>query len=150
MPVLFFVLWILINGKITWELVLFGILISGAVAFFAYKVLGYTPAVDRRIMRNMPLLALYILNLVWEIIKAAVSVMGMVFHAEDPEPVIVEFHSGFDTFLQNVILANSITLTPGTITVLHEGDRFVIHCLKREYAEGLEDSSFVKLLRRMK
>ena len=41
-------------------------------------------------------------------------------------------------------------LTPGTYTVFQEKDRFVIHCLRREYAEGLEDSSFVHLLRRLK
>ena len=76
--------------------------------------------------------------------------MGLVLHAEDPEPVIVEFHSGFQSRLQNVLLANSITLTPGTITVFQDGDHFVVHCLRREYAEGIEDSSFVRLLRRVK
>ena len=48
-----------------------------------------------------------------------------------------------------VILANSITLTPGTITVSLEDNRFCVHCLDRELAEGMENSVFVELLKKM-
>ena len=48
-----------------------------------------------------------------------------------------------------MLLANSITLTPGTITVSVEDDRFCVHCLDKELAEGMEDSVFVKLLEEM-
>ena len=150
MPVLLFVIWILMNGRVTAELVVFGLLIAAAVSFFAYKVLRYSPANDRRILRNLPLLLLYVLNLVREILKASFLVMGVAWRGEQPDPVIVELNSGFETDLQNVLLANSITLTPGTITLFQEKDHFVIHCLKREYAEGMEDSSFVRLLRRVR
>ena len=48
-----------------------------------------------------------------------------------------------------VMLANSITLTPGTITAdLTEG-RFWVHALTKEMAEGLEESYFVKLIAKM-
>ena len=150
MGILFFLLWIILNGKVTLELVLFGIVISAAVSFFAYKVIGYSPYNDIRVYRNLPVFILYILNLILEIFKAVLTVMLMIFHADDPDPVIVEFHSGLQTELQNVLLANSITLTPGTITVFQEGDHFVIHCLRREYAQGLTDSSFIRLLRKLK
>ena len=36
------------------------------------------------------------------------------------------------------------------LTILQDGDRFVIHCLRPEYAEGLDDSSFIHLLRRFR
>jgi multicomponent Na+:H+ antiporter subunit E len=74
----------------------------------------------------------------------------MIYQAEEPDPVIVEIHSGFSSNLQNMMLANSITLTPGTITLFQEGDHLVIHCLRREYAEGLTDSSFARILRHLK
>lgn len=51
--------------------------------------------------------------------------------------------------MAKVILANSITLTPGTITVSVEGDVFCVHCLDKELAEGIENSVFVQLLERM-
>ena len=145
-----FLLWIVLNGRVTVELVIFGVVIATAVTVFADRVIGYKSATDKLILRNLPIFFLYILNLIREIIVSAFAMAGMVYSAEPPKPVIIEFHSGFDTRLQNVLLANSITLTPGTITIFQEGDYFVIHCRKREFGEGIEDSSFVRLLRKIR
>ena len=145
-----FLLWIVLNGRVTVELVIFGVVIATAVTVFADRVIGYKSATDKLILRNLPIFFLYILNLIREIIVSAFAMAGMVYSAEPPKPVIIEFHSGFDTRLQNVLLANSITLTPGTITIFQEGDYFVIHCLKRAFGEGIEDSSFVRLLRKIR
>lgn len=145
-----FALWIVLNGRVTVELVIFGVVIAAAVTFFANRVIGYTASIDRRILRNLPVFLLYILNLIREIIISSFKMCGMVYSAEAPDPVIIEFHSGFDTQLQNVLLANSITLTPGTITLFQEGDHFAVHCLRREFGEGIEESSFVRLLRKIR
>ncbi len=150
MPVLFFLLWIIFNGKITPEIIVIGVLVTVGVSLFACAVIGYPVRYDRKIPGNLAILVLYGLNLVREIVIAASSVAGMVLRAEDPEPVVIEFHSGLPSRLQNVLLANSITLTPGTITMFQEGDRFVIHCLRPEYAGGIEDSSFIRILRKLK
>ena len=138
------------NGRITWEIVAFGAVITALVTWFAVKVIGYSVKKEWRNYRNLPILLLYVLDLILEILKAAWLVARMVFRADEPDPVIVEFHSGLKTQFQNVLLANSITLTPGTITVFQEGDHFVIHALRREYAEGLESSSFVRILGKLK
>ena len=149
MPILFFLLWIVLNGRITLEIVLFGIAVTALIYTFIIKVLGYSVYSDIRIAKNIPIGVVYILNLVWEVIKASVTVIGAALTpGVHPDPVLVEFHSGLPGNFLNVLLANSITLTPGTITVFREGDHFVIHALRREYAEGLSESSFVKLLRR--
>ncbi len=148
MIIFFFFLWLILNGRITAELILLGIPISALVLLLANRAVGYTLKTDLRIMRNLPVFFLYTMNLVAEILKASAAVMGVVLDpSKKPEPVIVEFHSGLKTELQNVLLANSITLTPGTYTLFQEGDHFVVHCLKREYGEGMEESSFVKYLR---
>lgn len=149
MFVIFFLLWLVLNGRITSEIVLFGIAVSTVIYIFLVKVLHYSPKSDLRILKNLPVVLLYILNLIWEIIKAAFAVMGVILsHAKKPDPVVVDFHSGLEGNFRNVLLANSITLTPGTYTVFLKDDHFVVHCLRREYAEGLSDSSFVRLLRR--
>ena len=44
------------------------------------------------------------------------------------------------------MLANFITLTPGTITAFLEDDIYTVHCLDKELAEGIEDCAFVKIL----
>ena len=149
MPILFFLLWIVLNGRITLEIVLLGIAVTALIYAFLIKVLGYSVAMDVRIARNLPVGIVYALNLIWEVIKASVTVIGVALApGAKPDPVLVEFHSGLPGRFLNVLLANSITLTPGTITVFQKGDHFVVHALRREYAEGLGESSFVKLLRR--
>ena len=148
---LFFGLWIILNGRITPELVLFGIPIAGLITLFLCKGVGYSLKADLVLVRNIHWILLYILNLVWEILKAALGVIRVILsEEEDPDPVIVEFDSHLPSRYQNVLLANSITLTPGTYTLFLQGDHFVIHCLRKEFAAGLDDSSFVRLLRRIK
>ena len=94
---------------------------------------------------------LYAGNLIREIVIAACQVTAIVWSpSKKPDPVMVEFHSGLPDSFSNVLLANSITLTPGTFTVVQEGDRFIIHCLRKEFARGLDDSSFIRLLRKIK
>ena len=144
MAILFFLLWIIFNGRVTSEIVLFGIAISVLLTLFICKVFGYSLQKEIKILKNLPIIALYCVNLIVEIIKASFSVMKVAFdpHAR-PEPVVVEFRSGLEGDLMNVIL-------PGTITIFQEKDHFVVHALKEEYAEGIESSSFVTLLRRFK
>ncbi|MCF0144957.1 MAG: Na+/H+ antiporter subunit E [Eubacterium sp.] len=151
MFILFLGLWLILNGRVTVEILIFGILIDVAVCVLFYKFLGYRFDRDKMFFRNLPLMILYGLNLIREIFVASFQVMAVVWNpGKKPEPVMVEFHSGLSDSFLNVLLANSITLTPGTFTVIHEDDRFVIHCLRREFAEGLEDSSFIRLLRRVR
>lgn len=151
MPILFLVLWIIFNGRVTLEIFLFGLAASAVVYLFVIKVMGYDPGNEIRILRNIPIFFLYILNLIAEIVKASLSVMKVALSSRaQTDPVIVEFDSEFPDELRNVLLANSITLTPGTITVRQNGSHFVIHALCREYAEGIEESSFVRLLRRFR
>ncbi len=151
MALMFFILWIILNGRITLEIVLFGIAIAAIFELFAIKVLGRRAESDIRIMRNLPLIIEYILVLIVEIVKASAAVVSVIFSGKKkPEPCIIEFRSGFPDDFRNVLLANSITLTPGTYTLFLEGDRFVVHCLRKEYAEGMDDSSFVRLLRKMR
>ena len=52
-------------------------------------------------------------------------------------PQMVEFDSKLEKEFSKFILANSITLTPGTVTVRVEGSRFLVHSLTAKLAEGL-------------
>ena len=150
MLTVFFILWIILNGRVTLELVLLGILISAAVFLFARAAFGYSARRELDVLRYMPLALLYLINLMREIILASLHVIRLILSpARKPEPVLIEFDSGLPTEFQNVVLANSITLTPGTVTVELQGDHFTVHCLIPEFADGIGESSFVKLLRRI-
>ena len=149
MPVLLFALWLLFSGRVTVEIVVFGVVLSALLTVFAVRVLGYPWRRELFYWKHAPMAVLYLLVLLWETLKAAsvVSRLALTPSAQ-PEPVLVDFHSGLKRESLNVILANSITLTPGTITVFQEEDHFVVHALRKEYAEGIENSRFIRLLRR--
>lgn len=83
----------------------------------------------------------YWLWLIKEIIVAAWDVAKRILHPKLPiSPTLVEFVPTQRTEAGLVIHANSITLTPGTISVEVEPGRFLVHALTREGAAGLAGS----------
>ena len=89
----------------------------------------------------------YLFVLIWEIIKANFDTMKMIFTSKyEREPVLVTFRTKIKSPVLRVLLANSITLTPGTITVSLEDDTYVVHALDKDFAEGIENSVFVRML----
>lgn len=145
-----FALWLVFNGKVTLEIVLFGIGLSLAVYLFCWKFLEYSPKKELLALRLLPQGIGYFFVLIWEIVKANFATISLVVSPKyEVEPVLVTFHTDLKSDLAKTILANSITLTPGTITVELTEDEFKVHCLDKEMAEGLEDSVFVRLLRKM-
>ncbi len=150
MLLLFFLAWIIFNGRVTLEIVLFGIAISLAVFAFICKFMDFSIQREWNFYRRLPRFVQYVYVLIKEIISANLAVCRMILtRKETMEPVIVRVHTNLKTETARVILANSITLTPGTITVSMTGQELLVHCLDKTLAEGMEDSVFVKLLEKM-
>ena len=150
MFLLFFTVWMILNGKVTLELALFGVAISSALFWFMCRYMNYSIRRERLLFRLIPLFLRYFWVLVQEIVKANIAVVGIILSPElVPEPALVYFDTDLRTSLARAILADSITLTPGTITISVEDHRFCVHCLDRTLAEGLEESVFVELLKQM-
>ena len=83
-------------------------------------------------------LALYLPWLIWEITKANLDVMLRIFGLRPIDPCIIRFTPDLVSDFGKTALANSITLTPGTVTVEIEADgAFVVHALNREAADGV-------------
>ena len=77
--------------------------------------------------------------LIWEIVKAAWSVTKVILHPRLPvSPTMTVVKASQDTPLGVNIYANSITLTPGTITVGVRGNDLTVHALVRAGAIDLE------------
>ena len=150
MLLLFFLVWIIFNGAITTEILIFGVVVAFLMFGFVCKFMDYSLRKEVLLIKRSGYFVLYLINLLIEIIKANVSVCHFVLYGtEQIEPVMVSFHTTLKSRLARVILANSITLTPGTITVSLHGEEVIVHCLDRSLAEGMEDSSFVKMLEHM-
>ncbi|MBQ8802982.1 MAG: Na+/H+ antiporter subunit E [Tyzzerella sp.] len=150
MYLLFFLAWIIFNGKVTVEITILGIVIAALVFAFVCKFMDYSLQKEKDFYKKIMFLLAYVVLLVKEIIIANLAVIHLVLaRNEVVEPIIVKFRTNLRSETLRVILANSITLTPGTITVSLEEDELTVHCLDKSLAEGMEDSMFVKMLEKM-
>lgn len=150
MYVIFFLIWIIFNGQFTLEIAAFGLVIAGVMYWFICKFMNYKPRNDLIMCKRFFLMLHYICVLIKEILKANVTVFQMIYSAKYHfEPAVIHFTTTLNSTFARVLLANSITLTPGTITVSLIGNEYVVHCLDKDLAQGIDSSIFVKLLERI-
>lgn len=149
MPIIFFVFWIILNGNLTLEIALFGVAISFAVYFFCQRFLGYSIKKELGLYRLVIRYISYASLVVWEIAKANLDVLKVIYNfKKKPDSVLIHFETDLESAAARTALANSITLTPGTITVFQEEEKYTVHCLDKSFADGMDESSFVQHLRR--
>lgn len=147
---IFFLIWIIFNGQFTFEIAAFGLVVAGLMYWFICMFLDYKPGTDLVLGKRLFQIIQYVFVLVTEIIKANFAVIKMIMSSRyEIEPAVVRFKTDLKTAPARIMLANSITLTPGTITVSLNGDEYVVHCLDKSLAEGINASIFVKLLQEM-
>ncbi len=143
----FLILWIILNGRITPEIVLLGLVLDVPVYLFYCLVMKFSPKKEWGLIKRIPWYIKYLFVLLIEIIKANFAVIRLILSDRlEPEPVLLHFRKPLKNELNAVLLANSITLTPGTITVSLDDGKYVVHALDVELAEGIEDSVFVHML----
>lgn len=150
MFILFFLFWVMLNGRLTLEIAVFGIVIAGALYVFMCKFTGFSFEKDISIVKKIPLIIVYIVVLIIEIIKANIVMAGYILRPQImAEPALVRFRTDLKTQVAQVVLANSITMTPGTITVELVDGEYMVHCYDKSMGEDLNESVFVKWLRRL-
>lgn len=150
MYLIFFLIWVIFNGKLNLEITLFGLVIAGLMYCFLVKFLDYKPSTDKLLAKRGLFILYYCLVLFKEIILANVAVLKkLVTERYDVEPIMVEFDAPLQSKFARVLLANSITLTPGTITVSLKENHLQVHCLDKEFGVGIDQSIFVRLLQQM-
>ena len=143
-----FVFWLLLSGIYTPVLVLSGLGASIAVALLARRM----ELADREGHPvHLGLAALtYWPWLLKEILKSGWQVTRIILDPRLPiSPSFVRFRPSQKTTVALATHANSITLTPGTITVDADRDEFLVHALTREGAAGVVDSEMDRRVSRM-
>ena len=141
-----FGLWLVLSGEPAIEFLASGALAAaGGVAVSELLFRGthegrFTPAPGGVgwLLRTVARSALYLPWLAYEIVVANVYVAWLVLHPRLPiDPSLVRFDTSLGSERGQVLLAQSITLTPGTVTVDASNGVFVVHCLSRRSREGL-------------
>jgi len=131
-----FVLWYLLSGHDEPLLLSLGGASAVAVTLIAWR----KGSLDREghpihLIRRAPA---YWAWLAWQIVKANIDVARRCLDPRLPiSPTLVTLKASQGSDLGRVIYANSITLTPGTVSVAVEGDRITVHALSRESAQDL-------------
>ena len=146
MYLLYFVLWVAFAGAITLEICIFGLVIAAAIFWFTCKFMDHSIEKELKYYKKSLKFIKYLLVLIDEIRKANVQTIKMILSKQEVKPTLVDFTTDLKTEKGKVILANSITLTPGTITVALEESRYIVHCLDESMAPGMDKSVFVELI----
>jgi len=131
-------LWLVLSGHYTALLISFGVACTGLVVWFARRM----ALVDREgvFIHFFPGLVGYWIWMVKEIFVSNVQVARIVLSPSLPiRPTLVHYRASQETDLGRVLFANSITLTPGTITTEVDGDDFRIHSLEWLFVDGVEE-----------
>lgn len=150
MFVLFFLLWILMAGEISAHTCLWGLAASALMTWFCRRVLEYRWQLQLRSLSKIWIFVRYICYLVAEMLKAGFVVMRLIYtRGRNMRPVLVYFDTPLHSDRLQALLANSITLTAGTITVTTEDGRFCVHALDASLAEGIEKSAFQEKLEKL-
>ncbi|QXM06909.1 Na+/H+ antiporter subunit E [Crassaminicella indica] len=143
----FIVFWFILAETINIERLFIGVVICIGVYVLNKELIVSDEGKNFQFLKKVYCYMTYLLILIKEIIVANFQVAKIVLSPKmNISPKIVRFHSKLKSDFYRTILANSITLTPGTLTVFMEGNELVVHCLKKEYIEDVLDSKFEKIL----
>lgn len=141
--ILLLLTWMMFSGKTDIHFI-YGLISCAIVTFFSGDLLFQDSGKSSGFyFRQVFLIPIYGLWLLKEIIVANFHVLRLSFHprmAELIHPSVIVFKaSELDNDFARVVLANSITLTPGTVTMRLDGDVFTVHALDRVVAGGLPE-----------
>jgi multicomponent Na+:H+ antiporter subunit E len=138
--IVMFGVWVLLSGKFDAFHLSLGLISCAIVSYLSSDLLFPSPKM-RGLLHQWARFVRYIPWLMLEIIKANLHVTYLVFHPRMMElidPRIVKFRSKLKSDVALVTFANSITLTPGTITVYVsiDGD-FKVHAIDKASGDPL-------------
>ena len=122
-----FILWILLTSTLAWEELTTGLIFAAFIALFGYSYFTERGLSGITLKKTLYFL-LYIPVFFWEMMKANFDVAYRVVHPKMPiRPGIVQIKTNLKSDMAKLILGNSITLTPGTLTVEIVKDNLLIH-----------------------
>ncbi len=149
-----FCLWLLLTLSVNVDHLVVGVIVVllGTILFGGYFT---SKPVKFLQLHRLFWVIIYIPVFIWYMFKANIDVAYRVLHPERPiKPGIVKIKTTLTTDIAKVFLANSITLTPGTMTCDIDGDFLYIHWIwvqstEIEEASKIIAKGFEKFLRRI-
>ncbi len=144
-PILIFLIlmatWLVLSGQFDAFHIALGVISAAFVTIFSGDMLFLRRerGMGDRLVEAFRIVG-YLFWLLWEIFVANVHVFYLAVHPRSRammDPQLVRFKTRLKTDFAKYIFTNSITLTPGTVTISIEGDEFLVHAISRKTAESL-------------
>ena len=129
-----FGLWVLLSGKLDAFHLSLGLIGSAFISWMNTE----PQHLDKP---PLPLvrLVLYFPWLFWEIVKSSLNITKIILDPKLPiNPQLIQYPTNLGSNPAVVLLGNSITLTPGTVTIEVSSSELVVHSLDDESTNGLE------------
>ena len=137
LTVFLFAFWLALSGHYTPVFIAAGLLAAFLCALAARRMHALDE--EGHPLHLVPGAVSYYPWLVWEIVKSAWNVTRIILHPKLPiSPTMITVKASQRGGAAIATYANSITLTPGTLTVGVDGNDLLIHALTREGARELE------------
>jgi multicomponent Na+:H+ antiporter subunit E len=125
--ILAYVVWILLNWVPDWQHLLIGVFVCALVAYLTGDLFPQRFSHLFEVRRYLWALY-YIPVFLWECLKANMDVAYRILHPDLPiKPGIVKINTALKTDVALTFLANSITLTPGTMSVEVDKEKGVLY-----------------------
>lgn len=141
--------WFLLSGFTDAIHLTFGAISVTIVTFLSHRHVLRGAPLGRTIGRTVRVLS-YAPWLLWQIVVANVEVIRCVLGFKPIAPQIVRIEPGTQSEFGLITLANSITLTPGTVTVDVDADgTLVIHALTHDAVQGVQSGAMAARARRV-
>lgn len=139
--------WLVLSGHYTAPLMIIGV----AASLFVVTLASRMAVIDRE---GQPIYLLgravwYWPWLLWQIVKSGIDVSRIIITPSLPiSPTLINVKASQKSAVGLVSYANSITLTPGTISVEVEGDEITVHAITRAGAHDLASGGMDRMVSR--
>lgn len=134
--VILFAFWIVFSGHFDILHLSLGLACSAIVATLSYDLMLPDSLSASALTKGGRFLS-YVPWLLYQVVLANLHVAYLVLRPGKISPQIVRFKTGLKSDLAKVALGNSITLTPGTITMDISDDEFLVHAISDKAAASL-------------
>ena len=128
-----FVFWVLLSASFEWIHLGLGLILSFAVA---WSNAGHSSFVPK--FRLWSRVLLYLPWLFYKIVQSSLHLTKLILHPALPiDPQLFSVESKLNHHAAVVLLCNSITLTPGTVTAEVDRNKLIVHALDKVLSEDV-------------
>ena len=142
------VVWLLLSGHYTPLILSFGAVSVLIVVWFMWRMERIDEKLDILPMR--PRMLYYLLWLMWQVVLSNIDLVRRIWDPDLPiRPTWQRLDTKVTSSLAKTLYANSITLTPGTLTTDVREDHFMVHSLSPDGIEDLRKGGMEEKIQRL-